>query len=172
MNQIIISTLAKMCIEEPTHWYKYVSQLQRVINSTYQRSINTSPFELLTGTQLRLKEDLKILEYLEEEHRKEFIEKRDSLRKEAKVQILKIQEENRKTFNKKRKEGQKYSEGDIVAIQRTQFGNALKLRQKFFGPYKVVKLLGKDRYEVEKIDRGKEGPIKTTTGVDYMKRWP
>lgn len=74
MNSIIISTLTKMCIEEPGHWYKHVSKLQRVINSTYQRSINTTPFELLIGVKLKLKEDLCILQFLEEESRREFID--------------------------------------------------------------------------------------------------
>ncbi|KAL0832907.1 hypothetical protein ABMA28_000367 [Loxostege sticticalis] len=161
MNRIIISILTKMCIEEPGHWYKYVSKVQRVINSTYQRSINTTPFELLTGVKLKMKEDMKILEFLEEEGRMEFIQKRDEARREAKAQILRIQEENRRTYNKKRKEGEKYLLGDIVAIQRTQFGNALKLKPKFYGPYRVTK-----------IDRGKEGPMRTTSAVDCMKRWP
>lgn len=172
MNRIIISTLTKMCIEEPGHWYKYVSKLQRVINGTYQRSINTTPFELLTGVKMKIKEDIKIIELLEEENRAEFMEKRDESRKEAKAQILRIQEENRKHYNKKRKEGEKYKQGDLVAIQRTQFGNALKLKPKYFGPYRVKRELGKDRYEVEKVDRGKEGPINTSTVVDFMKRWP
>ena len=172
MNQIIISVLTKMCIEESSQWYKHVSKLQRAINSTCQRSINTSPFELLIGTKIRFKEDMDIIGLLEEENRREFMEKRDELRMEAKAQILKIQEENKKTFIMRRKQGQTYKEGDIVAIQRTQYGNALKLKQKFFGPYKVIKILGKDRYEVEKMDSDKEGPKRTTTIVDYMKRWP
>lgn len=172
INKIIISVLTKMCIEEPTHWYKHVSKLQRVLNGTYQRSIRTSPFELLTGTKLKLKEDLKIIELLEEENQNEFVEKREELRQEAKAQILKIQEENRRTFNKNRKEGQKYQEGDLVAIQRTQFGTTLKIKSKFLGPYKVTKVLGRDRYEVEKVNSNTEGPRKTTTGVDFMKRWP
>ncbi|KAL0851301.1 hypothetical protein ABMA28_007130 [Loxostege sticticalis] len=149
MNRIIISVLTKMCIEEPGHWYRYVSKLQRVINSTYQRAINTTPFQLLTGVKMRTKEDMNVLELLEEEGRVEFMNQRDESRREAKAQILRIQEENRRTYNKKRKEGAKYKQGDLVAIQRTQFGNALKLKPK-----------------------GKEGPRKTTTGVDFMKRWP
>ncbi|KAL0861593.1 hypothetical protein ABMA27_009092 [Loxostege sticticalis] len=172
MNSIIISTLTKMCIEEPGHWYKHVSKLQRGINSTYQRSINTTPFELLIGVKLKLKEDLCILQFLKEQSRREFIDGREELRREAKAQILRVQEENIKTYNKKRKEGEKYKKGDLVAIQRTQFGNALKLKPKFFGPYQITRELGKDRYEVQKVDRGKEGPIKTMSSSDYMKRWP
>ncbi|XP_063364028.1 uncharacterized protein K02A2.6-like [Cydia amplana] len=172
LQRVIISVLAKMCIEEPGHWYKYVSKVQRAINSTHQRSINTSPFELLTGTTLKLKEELKLVELLDEESRNEFIENREELRQQAKAQLLKIQEENRKTYNKNRIAGQPYKEGDLVAIQRTQFGNALKLKQKFFGPYRIIKELGRDRYEVIKVDNSSEGPKKTTTAVDHMKRWP
>lgn len=171
MNQIIISVLAKLCIEEPVHWYKHVSRLQRVINSSYQRCINTSPFKLLTGVELKQKENIKIVELLEEENRIEFTGKREELRREAKIQILKLQEENRKSFNKSRKKGRIYNVGELVAIQRTQFGTNLKIKQKFFGPYKIIRKIGKDRYEVEKVVNSNEGPKKTTTAVDYMKRW-
>ncbi|XP_028042638.1 uncharacterized protein K02A2.6-like, partial [Bombyx mandarina] len=143
MNSIIISALTKMCIEEPGHWYKYTSKLQQVINSTYQRAICTTPFELLTGVKLKLKEDLSILEYLEEENRLQFMNRREEARREAKAQILRMQEENRKTYNKRRKVGEMYKVGDLVAIQRTQFGNALKLKPKFYGPYRITREMGK-----------------------------
>ncbi|XP_028040239.1 uncharacterized protein LOC114250529 isoform X1 [Bombyx mandarina] len=172
MNSIIISALTKMCIEEPGHWYKYTSKLQQVINSTYQRAICTTPFELLTGVKLKLKEDLSILEYLEEENRLQFMNRREEARREAKAQILRMQEENRKTYNKRRKVGEMYKVGDLVAIQRTQFGNALKLKPKFYGPYRITREMGKGRYEVEKIDRSKDGPVRTTSALDFMKRWP
>ncbi|GFV04081.1 transposon Tf2-9 polyprotein [Trichonephila clavipes] len=58
-----------------------------------------------------------------------------------------MQEENCRNFNKKRKKAYQYEIGDIVAIQRTQFGTGLKLRPKFFGPYEVVKVKPKDRYD-------------------------
>ncbi|GFW30846.1 transposon Tf2-9 polyprotein [Trichonephila clavipes] len=60
--------------------------------------------------------------------------------------------------------------GDIFAIQRTQFGTGLKLRPKFFGPYEVVKVKPKDRYDVRKIGLH-EGPNTTSTAADHMKMW-
>ncbi|GFU93991.1 retrovirus-related Pol polyprotein from transposon 17.6 [Trichonephila clavipes] len=80
-----------------------------------------------------------------------FTENREKIREEAKRNILKMQEENCRNFNKKRKKAYQYEIGDIVAIQRTQFGTGLKLRPKFFGPYEVVKVKPKDRYDVRKI---------------------
>lgn len=67
INRTIIPVLAKMSINEPTKWYKYVAKLQQILNSTYQRSINTTPFELLIGTRMRTNEDLVMKEIIEHE---------------------------------------------------------------------------------------------------------
>ncbi|GFV72438.1 hypothetical protein TNCV_639001 [Trichonephila clavipes] len=44
-----------------------------------------------------------------------------------------------------------YQKGDLVAIQRTQFGSGLKLRPKFLGPYKVIEVKPRDRYNLERV---------------------
>src|SRR5436190_6105096 len=67
INRTIIPVLAKMSMDEPTKWYKYVSKLQQVLNSTYQRSINSTPFELLIGTRMKTKEDLIMKETIQQE---------------------------------------------------------------------------------------------------------
>lgn len=46
INRTIIPVLAKLSIEDPTKWYKFVPRVQQTINATFQRSINTTPFEL------------------------------------------------------------------------------------------------------------------------------
>ncbi|GFV99162.1 pro-Pol polyprotein [Trichonephila clavipes] len=127
-----------------------------------------TPFQLLTGVKMRTKQDLEILKLLEEEIVETFTENREKIREEAKRNILKMQEENCRNFNKKRKKAYQYEIGDIVAIQRTQFGTGLKLRPKFFGPYEVIKVKPKDRYDVRKIGLH-EGPNTTSTAADHMK---
>ncbi|GFX57092.1 transposon Tf2-9 polyprotein [Trichonephila clavipes] len=116
------------------------------------------------------KQDLEILKLLEEEIVETFTENREKIREEAKRNILKMQEENCRNFNKKRKKAYQYEIGDIVAIQRTQFGTGLKLRPKFFGPYEVIKVKPKDRYDVGKIGLH-ERPNTTSTAADHMKMW-
>jgi len=59
LNQTIISVLSKLSIGDPTKWYKHVSQLQRILNSTYHR-INTTPFELLFGVKMHNETNLKV----------------------------------------------------------------------------------------------------------------
>ncbi|XP_039960847.1 uncharacterized protein LOC120774994 [Bactrocera tryoni] len=95
---------------------------------------------------------------------------RESQRKEAQENIAKIQGENKRSFNKNRKESVQYKIDEVIAIKRTQYGTALKLRPKFFGPYKIKQILGHDRYEVEKVAYH-EGPGHTTTVAENMKRW-
>ena len=172
VHRTIISVLTKMCIENPALWYRHVSRLQRSLNSTFQRSINTSPYQLLIGTKMRMKEDLEIYELLLEEERESFSEERENLRKKAKEQILQVQEENIRNFNKKRKESTKYNEGDLVAIKRTQYGTGMKLKAKYLGPYQVIKVKRNNRYDVEKFDPSAEGPGVTSTSADFMKLWP
>lgn len=112
------------------------------------------------------------MELLLQEEIDDFSENREELRRNVKLQIQKIQEENRLNYNKKRKESSQYQEGDMVAIQRTQFGSGMKLKPKFLEPYKVTKVNRNNRYDVEKVNPLAEGPKRTSTSSDYMKRWP
>ncbi|GFW35251.1 transposon Tf2-6 polyprotein, partial [Trichonephila clavipes] len=65
--------------------------------------------------------------------------------------IQKIQAENKRTYDGKRKKAPGYQKEDLVAIQRTQFGSGLKLRSKFLGPYKVIEVKPRDRYNLERV---------------------
>lgn len=172
VHRIIVSVLTKLCIEEPGSWYKHVNKLQRAINGTYQRSISTTPFELMIGTKIRMKEDTNLLELLEKENSEEYVNQRENLREAARVQISKIQEENKRNYDKNRKQSRQYQVGDLVAIKKTQFGTHSKLKPKFLGPYKVVRIKGRDRYDVSKVHHMVEGPNSTSTSSDNMKQWP
>lgn len=65
LNRTIVPILSKLAIDDPTKWYRYVEKLQRILNSTYHRSINTTPFKLLFGVEMRSKDDLKLRELVE-----------------------------------------------------------------------------------------------------------
>ncbi|GFU29733.1 hypothetical protein TNCV_4745601 [Trichonephila clavipes] len=73
------------------------------MNSTTRRSTKFTPFEILIGVQMKQKEDLEIKHLLEDELREQFINERETLRNEAKENILRLQDENKKQYNKHRK---------------------------------------------------------------------
>lgn len=170
LNAIIVPVLSKLCGNDPTKWFRHVEDVQRIINSTYSRSINTTPFELMIGVRMRTKEDLEISKIVGDEFIKNFDDDRNELRQEAKQQIARVQAENRKTYNRRRKNPIKYTKGDLVAIKRTQFGPGLKLKAKFLGPYKVTNVKKNDTYDVTKIGQS-EGPRNSSTCAEYMKPW-
>lgn len=172
IHRVIIPMLTKLCIETPGVWYKHVSRVQRALNGSFQRSINTTPYELLIGTKMRSKEDIEILTLLQEETAIQYYADREDLRQKAKEQIMNVQEENRKYFNRRRKQSNTYNLGDLVAIKRTQFGVGLKLRPRYLGPYKITKVHNNDRYDMEKVNSATEGPNRTSSAADHIKRWP
>lgn len=170
IHSVIISALSKLSIEDPEKWYQHTEKVQQFLNKTHQRAIGTSPFELLCGVPMKTKEDIQLKEMIEQEMIESFVTEREELRNRAKQQIRKLRDENKRTFNAKRKQATQHDVGDLVAIKRTQFGTGLKLRGKYFGPYKVIKSKGNDRYEVEKVGIH-EGPFCTTSSADFMKKW-
>lgn len=170
IHKIIVPVLAKLSADKPESWYKNVGKVQMSINSSFQRSIGLTPFELLFGIRMNKQEDLHLKRLIEEELIEDFQTGRNELRERAKLEINKIQEENRRNFNKKRKPATLYKEGDIVAIKRTQFTQASKLRPKFLGPYIVTKAKGNERYDVKRLGPG-EPPAETSSSADNMKPW-
>jgi len=170
INRTIIPVLAKISIDDPTKWYKHVSRLQQILNSTYQRSIDTTPFELLVGTKMKTNEDVIMKEAIEQEMSHHYDKTRKQLREDARKQIEKVQFENKTQYNLRRRDPSKYHVNDLVAIKRTQAGPGLKLKSKYLGPYRITKVKPCNTYNVEKAGYG-EGPVRTTTCAEYLKHW-
>lgn len=129
-----------------------------------------TPFKLLFGTDMKMKDDISIRELIEKEIISIFEENRDEIRSQAKENIRRVQEENRRGFDKRRKPATAYNIGDLVAIKRTQAKPGLKLAPKYLGPYRVTRILRNDRYLVEKVGKH-EGPYEISTAAEYIKRW-
>ena len=166
----LIPVLAKLSIDDPSKWFKYVASVQRIINSTTSSTTKFTPFELLTGVKMKNKDDIRIKDMLHEENLQSTLCIKQQMREEAKKHILEVQEQSKRQYDKRRKIAQTYSIGDKIAIKRTQFGGGMKLRPKYFGPYEIVNVRPNDRYDVKKIGRH-EGPNLTSTSADLMKSW-
>ena len=168
LNRTIISVLTKLSTNDPSKWYQHVDRLQQVLNSTYQRTINMTPFELLFGIKMRFGVDAQLKEVIEAEFQSCFQDERDKVRERAEEQITKVQEENRRTYNLRRRTPTKYKLGDLVAIKRTQLGPGRKLKAKFYGPYVIEKVKSNDTYDVKSVGLH-EGPQVTSSCAEYMK---
>lgn len=167
----ILDILKRLSANSPDKWYKFVSKVQIAINSTFQRSIQRTPFEVLFGFPMRKKEDFEIRDLIKQELLNNFSAEREQMRLNARQQIERIQQENKKTFDRKRKPAKKFDIGDLVAIKRTEFITGKKLSSLFLGPYKIISKGRGERFAVEKCVHNSEGPNKITTSSQYMKPW-
>lgn len=170
VNRVIVPILTKLSLNEPSKWYKFIDRVQLALNSSVQRSIGATPFEVLIGVKMKTEHDMVVKEMLEKEIVEDFNTDREKIREESKKQIAKVQEENRKTYNLRRRNPKLYKKGDLVAIKRTQCGPGLKVCSKFLGPYEITKVKGKERYDVIKLGHH-EGPMKTSTCSEFIKPW-
>ncbi|GBM14591.1 Pro-Pol polyprotein [Araneus ventricosus] len=103
MYRILIPVLSQLSHDDPPKWFRHVPTVQRVINSSTSRSTKYTAFELMMGTKMKNKEDIKVNEVLHEEYLNHLMHERDGMRNDAKKNILKVQEENRRNYDKKRK---------------------------------------------------------------------
>ncbi|XP_054746538.1 uncharacterized protein LOC129251203 [Anastrepha obliqua] len=113
--------------------------------------------------------DRKIVDDGERGYRRDGCREGEEVRRQARENIVVIQEENQRTFNANRRTEPEYAIDELVAIRRTQYGVGLKLKPKYLGPYKIVKMR-RGRYTVEKTGVH-EGPGRTPTMAEFMKRW-
>jgi len=169
INRIVILVLTKLYAPHPETWYKFVNCVQQYINSSMSRSTGLSPFELLIGKNMRLKDNLELKQIIENETIQLLQEKREALREQAKDAIEKVQRDQR-IYNREKKRPNIYSIGDLIAIKRTQMAPGSKLCPKYLGPYQITHVLRGDRYVVSKVGEHK-GPRSTTISIDNMKKW-
>jgi len=88
--------------------------------------------------------------------------------KESSAKYREVQQESKRSFNEKMKVETEYAAFQLGAIKITQYGTGMKLRPKFFGPYKETKKLNHGSYEVKK-EGNQVGPNYTTTAAEYLK---
>ena len=63
-----------------------MDKLQRILNSTFNRSVNAAPFDLLFGVKMCDETDLKLREIIEQEFQSKFEEERNEIRARMKEQ--------------------------------------------------------------------------------------
>nr|XP_023024049.1 uncharacterized protein LOC111512178 [Leptinotarsa decemlineata] len=141
-NRTIVDAAATMSANlEEEDWDENISKIQLAINSTFNKTIQTTPSEVLVEFQLNLGND----RYVTLVH--------DPLTIDVKsLDVAKRLEENRerqnKIFNMRRKTVPVYKIGDLVLVKVTNFkndGNSKKLVEKYKGSFKIKQNLGNDR---------------------------
>lgn len=85
-SSVIFGILSKLSKDDSFKWYtcKLVGRVQHIVNSTYNRSINMTSFELLVGLKMRTTDDFDIKNVIEGDMRQQYEEARAEISQHAK----------------------------------------------------------------------------------------
>lgn len=173
-NRTFLSALAA-CTQGKSEksWDDCVLEIQWGINNTFNKGIGKTPAQALFGTNLVGTSDSKLRLQIDSADENDEVD-RDRIRHEVSEHIRKNQEKQKERFDKGRKRVV-YEEGDLVRIEREvqSTGQSKKLIPKVRGPYRITKVLGQDRYEVQDtpISRKNNRPFKSVFPVDKIHPW-
>lgn len=150
-----------------------VGQVQWGLNNTSHKTTGRTPAEIMFGTCMN--SDTNTM--LNEVHR-ETREEIDltTVRDQVKNRIDAEQQKQKSYYDKGRRPARVYAEGDLVKITKISLNNdgkSKKLLPSYVGPYRVVSVLGNDRYKLASIPglTGTKNKRQTTVASDRMMPW-
>lgn len=151
-NRTILSSLtAQNLNRDERDWDVSVGKVQWGLNNTCQKTTGRAPAEIMFGTCMNAEIDPKLNEI--RRNTRDNIDLTD-IRKVVKDKIDMGQKKQKEYYDKNRRPARQYSEGELVKITKTTFnsdGKSKKLLPSFIGPYRVVEILGNDRYRVAAV---------------------
>ncbi|KAL0902831.1 hypothetical protein ABMA27_000613 [Loxostege sticticalis] len=176
-NRTILASLAVKnhnCKEN--EWDTHLEEIQLGLNTTINQGTGKSPAEILFGIKLRAKSDGIVASLIDQAEVGNSQESLHDIREEVNTKINEEQKKQKERFDRNRKKGRKYKEGDLVRIEReigTNNGQSRKLMAKLQGPYRIVKVLDKDRYVIENtpLTRKQNRKYEAVVALDKIHPW-
>ena len=158
-------------VGDSADWDLVLEDIQYSVNNTWCRVTGSSPNELLFGAKQR--NDFDAIENLIDprSERANLLE----LREEAHGNQIKSQDYNKVRYDKTRKASDIHKVGDYVMIKNivNNPGSSTKLSPLYKGPYRVKKVLDKDRVLVEDVPgfQLSQIPYTGTIATENIKKW-
>lgn len=173
-NRTILDSLTAQNLKHSEKdWDNKLGKIQWGLNNTLQKTIGKAPAEVMFGTLMNSESNPALNEITDVTRKTCDL---SSLREEVKGRIDSEQQKQKQYYDKGRRPARIYSKGDLVKITKTAFqndGKSTKLLPSYEGPFRVVKVLGNDRYKVAPIPgfEGMKTKRKTTVASDRMQPW-
>lgn len=171
-NQTILNCMTKYnVVNDERDWDTHLGNIQWGINNTINASTRKTASEALFGVKLRDSLSNKLDISIDAEP-----ENLNDLRHEIITNIRIDQEKQKSRHDAGRAPAAVFKEGDLIKVTRTNFynkGNSTKLLSKFIGPYKIVEVLGNDRYKISDIPgfSNKKRLFESVVAVDRIRPW-
>lgn len=174
-NRTIVNAITAANHGKPENeWDLCLPQIQWSLNNTINKSTNRTPSEMLFGVQTTGVSDGIMNPIVSDSHS---TLDRVKIRSDAESRIQINQQKQKERFDRSHKKPTQYKLGDLVRVERdirSDPGQSRKLLPKCVGPFRISKIIGNDRYEIEDtpITR-KEGcrPYRSVFAVDRLHPW-
>ncbi|CAK1578755.1 unnamed protein product [Parnassius mnemosyne] len=173
-NRTILNSLTAQNLNcEEKEWDNTIGRVQWGLNNTYQKTTGRTPAEIMFGIGINSEANPKFNIVCQETRE---INDLATIRKNVKDSIDTQQEKQKLRFNRGRRPAKVYAEGELVKITKIAFtneGKSRKLLPSYIGPYRVISVLGNDRYRVAAIPglTGTKNKRQTTVAADRMSPW-
>lgn len=148
VNQCLESYLRCMTFQEPKHWFQWLPLAKYWYNTSFHTAIQMSPFQALYGYSPPQVNELSVPENFSHDLPPTIQDKERILLKPK--QNLELARDRMKTYAVRQRTEWEFSVGDMVYLKmqpyrETALGlrKSLKLASKFYGPYRVLQLIGK-----------------------------
>jgi hypothetical protein len=155
-NQIAEQYLRKYVNEEQTNWAELLPLAEFAYNSAEQESIHMSPFQAIYGYQPKFSPKDEFVQTVPAvKQRLKNIKRGFEVIKKA---IREAQAKQKEHYDKKRKEAPVFKVGDWVLIRQdnlTTVRSSQKLDHRKAGPFKIIKITGKNTVRLKFSERMK-----------------
>lgn len=159
MNLIRVETTVK------SEWSESLWKIQLVLNTTVQKSTQTTPLRALLGIDGATPLIQNLLKNLEVDL--EPIRNRDLDRKRIHDQ-LSISQNRHISSNEKRRDSVTFKKGDFVLMHRDDKMHQGKLKYEFQGPFEVMDITEQGRYELKRVGKS----TITKASKEQLRKWP
>ncbi|KAA0043665.1 Transposon Ty3-G Gag-Pol polyprotein [Cucumis melo var. makuwa] len=164
VNRGVETYLQCFCNEKPKEWVKWLPWAEYWYNTTFQRSIGMTPFQIVYGRQPPT-----ILSYGSSLSKnstvEEMLQERDTVLISLR-EYLRLAQEQMKVYADRKRRNVEFCVGDYVFLRIRPYRQVTLRRRRneklspwFFGPYKIVEKVGPVAYRLQLPESSKIHPI-------------
>jgi transposase InsO family protein len=173
-NQTILNSLSAQNFgKDERDWDKCLQKVQWGINNTVNATTQKTATEAMFGTRSRDEMSNKLNLYQNPSDHTTI----QDVHTKINENIKRAQDKQKQKHDAQHAPAHKYLLGDLVKIKRNSYNNdgaSTKLMSKFIGPYKIIEVLGNDRYRIADVPGMKHKNNKKYISVlaaDRLRPW-